>query len=266
MPVRAITLDTKSVTYNCILLVLKETNAAFMWCHVAFFSGFWLARRFGGADAAPSGKYLTPRCTRTERQCLVLFVPGAPVFWPPTNGSLWAAMYHSLATKLRPSRAVPLIGFGVNKSENEAIHGRCWHKQDTEYLTMSSLMMVYRVAPYQHLFKRDWGQSSPNTYCNILPSLALKAPGYFTAKLEGRSGDWTGEEWFVIMFGGEGSGGGGWRPAAHTDVWNQLGMDHRPVRQRVGRRGRKSVAWEERGWKGGRKGGSQWKNCENALA
>lgn len=72
---------------------------------------------------------------------------------------------------------------------------------------MSSLMMVYRVAPYQHLFKRDWGQSSPNTYCNILPPLALNAPGYFTAKLEGRSGDWTGEEWFVIMFGGRVRGG-----------------------------------------------------------
>lgn len=28
-----------------------------------------------------SGKYLMPRCTRTERQCLALFVPGAPVFW-----------------------------------------------------------------------------------------------------------------------------------------------------------------------------------------
>lgn len=43
--------------------------------------------------------------------------------------------------------------------------------------------------------------------------------------------------------------GGGSEGLQHTDVWKQLRMDHRPVRQRVGRRGRKSAAWEERGWR-----------------
>lgn len=161
---------------------------------------------------------------------------------------------------LQPSRAVPLIGFGVNKSENEAIHGRCWWRQDTQYLKLSSLMMAYHVAQYKHLFKRDRGQSCPNTYCNILPSLTLNAIRLFH-RTEDRRGDVTGEEWFVIMFGGR---GGGWRPAAHTGVWNQLGWitglhtgewDEEGGRERLGK--------SEGG--GGRKGSSQWKNCEKAL-
>lgn len=42
------------MTENCVLLILKETNTAFMRCHVAFFRGFRLAHTFGGADAALS--------------------------------------------------------------------------------------------------------------------------------------------------------------------------------------------------------------------
>lgn len=88
--------STKSMTENCVLLILKETNAAFTRCHVAFFRGFRLAHTHLEVQMQLSlllsGKYLMPRCTRTERQCLALFVPGAPVFWPPTNGSLFAAL------------------------------------------------------------------------------------------------------------------------------------------------------------------------------
>lgn len=37
-------------------------------------------------------RYLMPRCTRTEQQCLALFVPGSPAFCPLTNGSLCSAL------------------------------------------------------------------------------------------------------------------------------------------------------------------------------
>lgn len=146
---------------------------------------------------------------------------------------------------LQPSRAVPLIGFGVNKSENEAIHGRCWWRQDTQYLKLSSLMMAYHVAQYKHLFKRDRGQSCPNTYCNILPSLTLNAIRLFH-RTEDRRGDVTGEEWFVIMLGGR----GGVKACSTHRRLEPVRMDHRPAHGWVGRRGRKRAAWEERGWRG----------------
>lgn len=114
------------MTQNCIL-TLKEANAAFLRRLIAFFRGLRLAHTFAGADAALplplplSGKYLMPRCTRTERQCLALFCSRCTgILTANKRVTVSSFVTSSLATMLQPSRAVPLIGFSGNKSENEA--------------------------------------------------------------------------------------------------------------------------------------------------
>lgn len=100
-----------------------------MWCHVAFFRGFRLADSFEGADAAlsPSLWEIFDASLHQDRATM------SGSFCSRCTGILTANKWvtvcsfvtSSLAITLQPSRAVPLIGFGVNKSENEAVHGCC---------------------------------------------------------------------------------------------------------------------------------------------
>lgn len=67
----------------------------FMWCQAASFSGSWPGTHNLRCTCSFLWRYLMPRCTRTERQCLALFVPGSPAMCPQTNGSLCAALQHA---------------------------------------------------------------------------------------------------------------------------------------------------------------------------
>lgn len=54
-----------------------------------------------------------------------------------------------------------------------------------------------------------------------------------------------------------------------SDVWKQLGMEHRPCTQEGGKEregGSVELGKSEGGGGGGRGGSSQWKNCEMCLA
>lgn len=53
----------------------------------------------------------------------------------------------------------------------------------------------------------------------------MPSSGYFTAKLDGRRGDVTGDEWFVIMFGTW----GGVKACSTHRCLEPVRMDHRPA-------------------------------------
>lgn len=100
-----------------------------MWCPVAFFRGSRLAHTFGGADAAlsPSLWEIFDASLHQDRAtmsgCFCSRCTG--ILSANKRVTVCSFVTSSLATMLLPSRAVPLIGFGANKSENEAVHGCC---------------------------------------------------------------------------------------------------------------------------------------------